>query len=63
MTDDDTYASVTYKNGSYYETESGTYEIDGMKVSLHPNGNTGHSTPYEYKNGKLVNNGHEFSKD
>ena len=43
-------------------TWTGTYEISGRRVELHPNGEKGHTTPYEYKGGKLVNNDHEFTK-
>lgn len=63
LKNDGTYTSVMYKNGQYYETESGTYEISGRTVDLHPNGDEGQSTPYKYKGGKLVNNDHEFVKE
>jgi len=62
LSENGTYASAMYKNGSYYKTETGTYEISGRRVELHPNGEKGHTTPYEYKGGKLVNNDHEFTK-
>ena len=58
--------SWTYNGNSYVEaivlSENGTYEISGRRVELHPNGEKGHTTPYEYKGGKLVNNDHEFTK-
>lgn len=60
---DGTYAEATYKDGSLSSTESGTYEVKSNKVILHENGNMGTSTVYKYKGGKLVNNGHEFTKE
>lgn len=60
---DGTYAEATYKDGSLSSTETGTYEVKGSKVILHENGNMGTSTVYKYKGGKLVNNGHEFTKE
>ena len=62
LTENGTYSKATYKNGEFYETETGTWEIKGSKVLLHENGNLGGSTPYKYKNGALVNNDHEFYK-
>ena len=62
LTKEGKYASAVYKNGEHYKTESGTYEISGTEVLLHPNGDKGQATPYKYKSGKLVNNGHEFTK-
>ena len=59
---DGTYAEVTYKNGEFSSTETGTYEVKGGKVILHENGNMGISTTYKYKGGALVNNDHEFYK-
>ncbi len=59
---DGTYSEATIKNGSLNGTEKGTWEVDGGKVVLHPNGDTGHSVTYKYKDGALVNNGHEFTK-
>lgn len=59
---DGTYSEATYKNGSFSDSEIGTYEVKGGKVILHEDGNMGVATEYKYKGGKLVNNGHEFSK-
>lgn len=59
---DGDYAKATYKNGSLSSIEEGTWEIDGGKVVLHKDGNTGVSVIYSYKNGALVNNKHEFYK-
>ena len=59
---DGEYAQVTYKNGSLSSTEDGTWEIDGGKVVLHEDGNTGTSTVYKYRDGALVNNDHKFYK-
>ena len=56
------YAEVTYKNGTLSSVEEGTWEIDGGKVVLHKDGNTGISVVYSYKGGALVNNKHEFYK-
>lgn len=56
------YTEVTQKNGEFYDSETGTYEIKGGKLLLHENGDTNTSTPYKYKFGKLVNNDHEFVK-
>ncbi|MBQ1954769.1 MAG: hypothetical protein II350_03420 [Clostridia bacterium] len=50
------------KNGSLHDTETGTYEVKGTKLLLHENGDTDVSTPYKIRLGKLVNNGHEFTK-
>ena len=63
LAEDNTYASATYKNGSFYETEVGTYEIDGGSVDLHPDGNTGITRSYDFKGGKLYNGDHEFTKE
>lgn len=63
LSEDNTYATAMYKNGEYYKAEVGTYEIDGRSVDLHPDGNEGTTTPYDYKGGKLVNNDHEFTKE
>lgn len=60
---DGTYAKVTYKNGSLNSAEIGTYEVNLFSVDLHPDGNTGVTTSYDYRFGKLVNNGHEFTKE
>lgn len=60
--EDGTYTSTIYRNSKHYETETGTYSIDGKELNLHPNGDKGQSTPYDYKNGKLDNNGHKFTK-
>lgn len=60
--DDGNYESIMYKNGELYKTESGTYEISGNNVDLHPGGDEGQTTPYKVKGGKLVNNGHEMVK-
>ena len=60
---DGTYSQATYKNGRLSSAETGTYEVKGGKVILHENGDMTSSTEYEYKNGKLVNNGHEFTKE
>ena len=60
---DGTYAKVTYKNGSLNSAEVGTYEVNLFSVDLHPDGNSGVTTSYKYRFGKLVNNGHEFTKD
>jgi len=60
LSPDGTYGALTYKNGALDKLEGGTYEISGKEVELHPDGNTGITTPYDYKRGKLVNNGHEL---
>ena len=60
---DGTYANVVYQNNSVASKEKGTYTIDGNKVILYENGNKGISTTYQYKNGKLTNNGHNLSKE
>lgn len=60
--EDGTYAATMYKNHQYYKTETGTYSIDGKELNLHPNGDKGQSTPYNYKSGKLENNGHMFTR-
>lgn len=62
LSEDGTYDKVTYKDGSLSSAEAGTYEVKSGKVILHKDGNTGNSTVYKYKDGKLVNNDHEFSK-
>ena len=62
LSEDGKYTEVTMKNGSLSSTETGTYEIKGGKVILHESGDESISTVYEYKNGKPVNNDHEFSK-
>lgn len=62
LTDGGDYAKVTYKNGSLKSEESGTYEIDGRKVKLHPDGNKNSTTEYKYKDGTLENNGHKLTK-
>lgn len=62
LDEDGNYTEVTMKNGSLYDTESGTYEVKGIKLLLHEDGNTGTSTPYSIRLGKLVNNGHVFTK-
>ena len=61
LTENGTYTSTLYKNGNLNKTESGTYEIDGNTVDLHPTGE-GSWTSYDYKGGKLINNDHEFTK-
>ncbi len=53
------YGKLTYKNGYLSGTEMGSYEIKGNKIELEANGKAG-TTVYEYKNGKLYNNDHEF---
>ena len=60
---DGTYSEVTYKNGSLSSAETGTYEVKGGKVFLYEKGGLGSYTEYKYKDGKLVNNGHEFTKE
>ncbi|MBQ1223003.1 MAG: hypothetical protein IIX84_01825 [Oscillospiraceae bacterium] len=62
LDDDGNYTEVTLKNGSLHDTETGTYEVKGTKLLLHENGDTDVSTPYKIRLGKLVNNGHEFTK-
>lgn len=59
---DGNYAKVVYKNGSSNSSETGTYEIDGRSVILHPNGDKGHSIEYKFSGGSLENNGHKLSK-
>lgn len=59
---DGTYTEVMYKNGEYYKTETGTYEIRGRNVDLHPNGDKNQSTPHKYRGGKLYNADHAFVK-
>lgn len=56
-----TYAKAVYKNQSLSSSETGTYEIDGGDVVLHKYGDAS-MVIYEYKNGALVNNDHEFRK-
>ena len=60
---DGNYVEVMYKNGSYYKTEEGTWEIKSGDVVLHENGDTGTSTIYKYKDEALVNNDHKFYKN
>lgn len=62
LSDDSTYTSVLYKNGEVYRSESGTYEYSDELLELHPQGIESQSTVYTYKNGKLVNNGHEMTR-
>ena len=57
------YSKETNKNGSLSSTEEGIWEIDDGKVVLYEDGNRGIRTEYQYKNGKLVNNGHKFTKE
>ena len=55
-----------YKNGSFYKTEAGDYDVKGSKVNLYDSDSSvyhGSSTPYKYKNGTLTNNGHTFVKE
>jgi hypothetical protein len=59
---DGNYAKTSYKNGDFNKAETGTWEIDGGKVVLHENGNTGHSVVYKYQGDALVNNDHKFYK-
>lgn len=63
LTDGDTYAKATRKNGGTPKMESGTYELDGRTLVLHPNGDKSSATEYKYKSGTLENNGHKLTKD
>lgn len=58
---DGSYRKITYKNGELYKAEDGSWEIEGGKVALRSSSSAG-TTYYEYKNEKLVNNDHEFTK-
>ena len=62
LDDDGDYNKVVVKNGAISKVESGTYEIKGGKVVLHADGDDNVATKYTYKNGKLVNNNHEYVK-
>lgn len=62
LEEDGEYSKVVYKNGNFFSTEKGTYEKKEGSVFLYINGDTGHYTRYEYTDGKLVNNGHVFSR-
>ncbi len=68
LSEDGTYAEVTYKDGSISSTETGSWEVDDGEVVLYEDGNKDFdvgvvSTRYQYKGGALVNNGHKFRKD
>ena len=55
------YVEVMYKNGSYYKTENGTWEIKKGDVILHPDGESSYMV-FEYKDGSLFNGEHEYTK-
>ena len=63
LTEGGDYYKETFKNGSLSSSEIGTYEVKNGKVILHEDGNMGISTEYKYSGGKLVNNGHKFTKE
>lgn len=68
LSENGTYAEITYKDGSMANAETGTWEVDDGEVVLYENGNKNYdigvtSTRYQYKSGVLVNSGHEFRKD
>ena len=55
------YSKIYIKNNSLSDSENGTWSIEGRKVCLFENENN--SNPeYKYKDGKLINGGHEFTK-
>lgn len=62
LNSDGSYAKATLRDDAEPSSESGTYEIKGGEVRLHPNGDMGQTTAYKYKNGTLVNNGHALYK-
>ena len=62
LDEDGTYAEVINRNGVLSSTEVGTWEIDGRRVLLHPDGEPG-TTPFNYKGGKLENNDHYFTRE
>lgn len=66
---DGTYKEISYHNNELSDIKTGTYVIDGNKVStthIHTNPNNGYKTPvtitYKYRGGKLRNSGHYLSK-
>ena len=59
---DMTYAYLEYKNGEIYDSGTGAYEIRGNKVRIHLHDIPGGWADYKYRNGKLHNGTHEYSK-
>ena len=62
LKEDGTYTQTISKNGVTGGTEKGTYDINGKKIRLCEDGNEGAYTEYKYRNGKLANIKHEFTK-
>lgn len=56
------YTGTTLTNGKVSSSNVGTWEYADGELRLHPNGDLYSATVYEYKNGKLINNGHEHIK-
>ena len=63
LSSDGEYSYISYKNGDFNKSETGTWEIEDGAVVLHVDGNTSKSTIYEYDGDALVNNNHKFYKD
>ena len=62
LNSDGTFIRTYYKNGSYSETETGTFDINGSSLETHENGNEGVVITYKITSDNLVNNGHKFVK-
>lgn len=62
LSDRNEYGRVVYKDGEFIIAEIGTYTLKDNVVTLIKDGQTDSISEYEYTGGKLVNNGHKFTK-
>ncbi|MBO4453068.1 MAG: hypothetical protein J5793_03955 [Clostridia bacterium] len=53
--EDGTYVIYSYEGETLYSVESGSWEIDGMKLNCYEKGSTSTILTFEYTDGKLVN--------
>ena len=60
--EDGKYSEDIYKNKTFSETQTGTWEIKDGAVFAYRNGSKANAIEYEHINGALVNNHHEFIK-
>ena len=59
------YTATTYKNGYFYKSEAGDWEIEGREVALYDSSASvyhGVATIYTYSNGKLKSGDSVYTK-
>ena len=55
------YKQIFAINGVLDHSINGTYEVKGGKLYLYPDADPSNPDVYEYKDGNITNNGHEFT--